>query len=219
MTWNIQTARPNPDGAPDIHRVGECLAPLEADVHAIQELDRGSRRSGGTDQPAALADALDGTLAFAPTLQRGGGEYGIAVIARGDILAVEVVPLSGRREPRALLVVEADVGGRRWTIGCTHLSRHRDLARRQLLSAFDALATRAGPRVLLGDLNLTTGEVLPWSTAEGYRLVDGAPTHSTRQPPVIHRIDHVLLSGATATAATVHCFAMSDHCAVSADMT
>ncbi|MGH9273401.1 MAG: endonuclease/exonuclease/phosphatase family protein [Acidimicrobiales bacterium] len=219
VTWNIQIGRPNPDGPPDIGRVVDCLASLHADVHALQELDRGQARSGRIDQPAVIADALDGQVAFAPTVQRGGGGYGIGIVVRGDILATEVVALSGTREPRALLIADVDVGGRRWAIGCTHLSRHRELAGRQLLRVFDALATRPAPRVLVGDLNLTPREVLPWSTAEGYHLVDGSPTHSTRQPEVTRRIDHVLLSGAIATGATVHRFTVSDHRAVSADLT
>lgn len=219
VTWNIQIGRPNPDGPPDIGRVVDCLASLDADVHALQELDRGQLRSGRVDQPAVIAGAVDGQVAFAPTVRRGGGDYGIGLVVRGDILATDVVPLSGTREPRALLIADVEVGGRRWAVGCTHLSRHRKLARRQLLRVFDALATHAGPRVLVGDLNLTPAEVLPWSTAEGYHLVDGSPTHSTRQAEVTRRIDHVLLSGATATSATVHRFPVSDHRAVSADLT
>jgi endonuclease/exonuclease/phosphatase family metal-dependent hydrolase len=219
VTWNIQIGRPNPDGPSDVARVAESLDSLGADVHAIQELDRHRARSGRVDQPERLAAQLGARLAWAPTVRRGGGEYGIGLLVRGEILGTEVVPLSGRKEPRALLMAEVHVDGRRWTIGCTHLSRHREVAGRQLLLVFDAMATRPGPRVLLGDLNLTPGEVLPWSTADGYQLVDGPATHSTRQAAVTRRIDHVLLLGTTARTATVHRFAMSDHCAVSADLT
>lgn len=219
VTWNIQTARPNPDGPSDIGRVIECLVPLQADVVALQEVDRGHQRSGRVDQPAMVAAAVGGQLAFAPTVRRGGGDYGIAVVVRGDILATETVGLSGTREPRALLVAEVLVKGRRWTIGCTHLSRNRRLAARQLVRVFDAVAPRPRPRVVGGDLNLTPREVLPWSTAEGYQLVDGPATHSTRHAAMTRRIDHVLLSGATASAAAVHRFGVSDHGAVVVDLT
>lgn len=219
VTWNVQIGRPNPDGPPAIGPVVDSLRPLQADVHAIQELDRGRRRSGGVDQPGVLAAGVGGQLAWAPTVRRTRGEYGIAIVVRGDILATDIVPLSGTREARALLVAEVEVGGRRWTVGCTHLSRNRAFATEQLVRVFDALATRPTPRVLLGDLNLLPGEVLPWSTPEGYQLVDGPPTHSTRRARVTRRIDHVLLGGTTATTATVHRFPTSDHCAVSADLT
>jgi len=219
VTWNIQTGRPNPDGPPAIGSVISALQGVDADVCALQELDRHRRRSGGIDQPAAVAEGLGGQLAFVPTVRQGRGEYGIGMVVRGEIGATTVVPLSGTREPRALLLAQVGVGGRLWTIGCTHLSRNRACATRQLLRVFDAMAARPGPRVLLGDLNLIPREVLPWSTAEGYRLVDGPPTHSARQRRLTRRIDHILLAGAAVTAATVHRFATSDHSAVSADLT
>lgn len=219
VTWNVQTGRPNPDGPSDIGQVVDCLRSLDADVHALQELDRARQRSGRTDQPSVLADELGGRLAWAPTVRHTAGEYGIALVVRGEILSTTIVPLSGTREARALLLAEIDVGGRRWSVGCTHLSRNRRFAGRQLLDVFDAMHRRASPRVVLGDLNLTPAEVLPWSTAEGYQLVDGPATHSTRQATVTRRVDHLLLAGTTATRASVHRFAVSDHCAVSADLT
>jgi endonuclease/exonuclease/phosphatase family metal-dependent hydrolase len=215
VTWNVQTARPNPDGPPDVDAAIARLRALDADVYALQELDRTRPRSGGVDQPTAIAEGLDGTLVWAPTVHDG-GQYGIALVVRGDVVREHEVGLSGTREPRTLIVAEVDHGGRRWVVGCTHLSRNRRFAQRQLLRALDELSARPGPRVLLGDLNLAPADVLPWSTAAGYRLLDGAPTHSTRQRRVTVRIDHVLTSGARVAEASVHDLGMSDHRAVSA---
>ena len=217
VTWNIQTGRPNPDGPADISQVVAHLGELDADVFAVQELDRARRRSGGVDQPTAVAEGLGGTLVWAPTVHEG-GQYGIALVVRGDVVRSHDVPLSGTREPRTLLVAEVDHGGRRWVIGCTHLSRRSRFAQRQLLTVLDELSGRPAPRVLLGDLNLTPEQVLPWSTAAGFHLVDGPPTHSTRQPRPTARIDHVLTSGARVTRAAVHHLDVSDHRAVSATL-
>lgn len=216
-TWNIQHGRPNPDGAPTLGPVVDGLRRLDADVVAVQELDSARRRSGGVDQPQALAEALEMEVRFAPTVRRD-GEYGVGLLVRGRILDARTVALGGTREPRVLLCGEVEVDGHRWTIGSTHLSRRRAMATRQLLLAVDALAQLPPPRVLLGDLNLLPGEVLPWSTAEGYQLLDGPPTHSTRRRAPTRRIDHVLVSGARVTAAAVHRYAVSDHCAVQADL-
>lgn len=217
-TWNIQHARPNPDGRPDVTAALVALRALGADVYALQELDRRRRRSGGVDQPTDLASGLGGQLVFAPTVRRG-GEYGIGLVVRGTVHDTAVVALGGTREPRAVVVAEVEVAGRRWTIGCTHLSRRRVCAQDQLVRVFEVLAERPTPRVLLGDLNLVPGEVLPWSTAAGYRLVEGPPTHSTRQARVTRRIDHVLVQGATVDSASVSTVPVSDHCPVAADLT
>lgn len=218
VTWNIQHARPNPDGPPDVVAALAVLRSIDADVCALQELDRHRRRSGGVDQPADLAEGLGGQLVFAPTVRRG-GEYGIGLVVRGTVHDASVRDLGGTREPRALIVGDVEVRGRRWTIGCTHLSRRRSCAQDQLVRAFEVLAEWPAPRVLLGDLNLVPGEVLPWSTAAGYHLVDGPPTHSTRRAQLTRRIDHVLVQGATVERAAVHQCKVSDHRPVAADLT
>lgn len=217
VTWNVQHGRPNPDGAPDISRVAAGLLPLFADVVALQELDRGRRRSGRVDQPSLVAGALGAELVWAPALLRG-GQYGVALLVRGAVHRHEVVRLPGWGEPRIVVIAEVSVRDVRWTVACTHLSTSRRTATRQLVAALDALARWPRPRVLLGDLNLIAGEVLPWTAPEGYHLVDGPPTHSTRQARVTRRIDHVLLAGARADRALVMDLLASDHKAVVADL-
>ena len=217
VTWNAQHGRPNPDGPPDIGRAVEPLRALAGDVYAIQELDRRRRRSGRVDQPGVLASGLGGELVWAPALGRA-GQYGVALLVRGDVVTSEVVALPGRGEPRVVVAAAVEVAGRRWTVACTHLSTRRAVATRQLVAVLDALAPWPHPRVLLGDLNLADSAVLPWSAPEGYQLVGGPPTHSTRSEVVEHRIDHVLVAGAAIERTGVHDLAMSDHKAVTADL-
>lgn len=220
VTWNVQTARPNPDGPADVSRLVAHLQALDADVVALQELDRGLRRSGGVDQAEVVALGLGGHLVWAPTVRRGHGSYGHGlVVVRGEVVRVRDVPLGGTREPRVLLVAELDLDDRRWTVGATHLSRRRRCARGQLVRCLDELVAHPAPRVLLGDLNLTRRHVLPWSTAAGFHLVDGPPTHSTRRPIVTGKIDHVLVSGAQVTASATHHLDVSDHRALTATLT
>jgi endonuclease/exonuclease/phosphatase family metal-dependent hydrolase len=216
-TWNAQHGRPNPDGPPDIGRAVAPLRALSADVVAIQELDRGRRRSRRVDQPRILADGLDAELVWAPALERG-GQYGIALVVRGTLLRSEVVGLPGRGEPRVAAITEVQVAHGRWTVACTHLSTRRADAVRQLVTIFDALAAWPFPRVILGDLNLADSAVLPWSAAEGYQLVAGPPTFSTRQATVDARIDHILVRAATVRSAWTKDLGTSDHRAVVADL-
>src|SRR3546814_11951420 len=85
VSWNAQHGRPNPDGEPDIGRAVAPLRALQGDVYAIQELDRGRRRSGRADQPQALACGLGAALMWAPALERG-GQYGVALVVRGEVM-------------------------------------------------------------------------------------------------------------------------------------
>ncbi|MCY3003234.1 MAG: hypothetical protein NTV21_15650, partial [Planctomycetota bacterium] len=47
------------DGRVDLERTAAVLARFDADLIALQEVDVGVRRSGGVDQPHALAQQLE----------------------------------------------------------------------------------------------------------------------------------------------------------------
>ncbi|WP_022917021.1 endonuclease/exonuclease/phosphatase family protein [Ruania albidiflava] len=105
----------------------DALAPLRTDapdVLALQEVDRGQRRSHGLDQAAVVADALDlPHVRFAAALggqlgrtrsarraaQRSGNHpgpaYGVAIASRYPVVAAFVRPLPGLHTllPRPLL--------------------------------------------------------------------------------------------------------------------
>ncbi len=68
-TFNLLSGRSMEDGSVLTERLTAAVAGLGADVLAVQEVDRGQPRSGGTDQLAVTARALGAvTGAFAPTL-------------------------------------------------------------------------------------------------------------------------------------------------------
>lgn len=210
------------------NRIGEAVAELDVDVLAMQEVDRGSRRVGRRDLAALAQEGFGGSLEWgaAMTLAEG-GEYGNALLVRGDVSDVSVVPLPGPRgrgrrgpasEPRSALVAVVEVGGRSWSIATTHLSTHRLIASEQLVTVLDALRSRPAPRVLLGDLNLQVEHLLPSLTAESYRLTIGPLTHPAHRPR--RQIDHVAVSGrgCTVTAVgTVH-LPVGDHRALVVDV-
>jgi endonuclease/exonuclease/phosphatase family metal-dependent hydrolase len=217
VTWNAQHGL-GEDGGPALAAGLSALGALRGDVVAIQELDRGRSRSGRQDQPAAVAAALGGELVWAPALTTG-GEYGIALVVQGLVHRPVIHRLPGRGEPRVAVLAEVDAGGLRCTVAATHLATSRTTAVQQLLVVLDLLRGRPGPHVLLGDLNLEPPALLPWTTAEGFDLVTGPPTHSTRRPQPARRIDHVVLSRDLAPdASVVRHLPASDHLAVVVDL-
>lgn len=197
----------------DLDALGRGCVSLGADVLGLQEVDVGLPRSGGRDLARIVADATGLAVAFGAATTFGAGEYGNALLVRGSITAVEVVPLPSprRHEPRSVLVASVDLaGGPSLTVAVTHLSYDREEAVAQLPLAIDALAGRAGPRILLGDLNLETAQVAPVITAAGLYLVRaGGATFSARWPR--RRIDHMALAGLSSGAASTPRLPVSDH--------
>jgi endonuclease/exonuclease/phosphatase family metal-dependent hydrolase len=131
-----------------------------------------------------------------------------------------VVGLPGRqnREPRVAALTEVVAAGRPWTVAATHLTTVRSVVRQQLLALLDVLSGWPAPRVLLGDLNLEPAALLPWMTAEGYRLALGPLTHSVRRPR--RQIDHIAVAGRRCTVATLGARALpvGDHLALLAEI-
>ena len=120
LTYNIRAGR-DLDCAPALERQAAAIRALAPDVAAIQEVDRGTRRSGGADQAAALAAAAGLHASFARAIDFEGGAYGIALLSRRRPAAVRAVALpSPHDEDRALLV--ADFGD--FVFAVTHLPLH-----------------------------------------------------------------------------------------------
>lgn len=198
-TWNVQHGR-RPDGVVDVALVAHCCGALGADVLALQEVDVGAPRSGGVDLPAVVGQATGMAWSFARAITlKGGGEYGNALLVRGEVDDVEVLPLPGEGEPRvALLARAAGV-----SVAACHLGL-RGVADEQLPVVTAALAERPLPRALLGDLNVDD------PVLDGLDLVDrGGPTFPAGSPR--RRIDHVALAGLVPTAVVVPEVPVSDH--------
>lgn len=97
-------------GVVDLDAAAEVVAGLDADVVALQEVDRGLARSGGVDQVALLAERTGLHAVFAPALlgdpdrswvaldgraDHGGEAYGVGLLARGPLTDVQRVALPG----------------------------------------------------------------------------------------------------------------------------
>ena len=89
-TWNIFGGRTWDGARVDLDLTLATLRRLDADLVALQEVDRDLPRSGRVDQARALGEALGMDWRFAPALLGpGGGAYGIALLSR--------LPLGGWR--------------------------------------------------------------------------------------------------------------------------
>lgn len=211
LVYNIHAGK-DADGADNLRRVADLVLGSGADVALLQEVDRGTERSGRVDQVAELARMTGYHAAFGRTLDYQGGEYGIAVLSRWPITRDTLLPLpvtppqeraGGAYEPRGALHVRIAAPGGALHALNTHLdaSRH-DGYRRQEMEAVLAMAERlrgSGESVLFGgDLNAEPGsEVMAKVRERGWRDAwpgCGAGEGLTfRAGAPIKRIDYLVL--------------------------
>jgi endonuclease/exonuclease/phosphatase family metal-dependent hydrolase len=226
LVYNIHAGK-DAAGIDNLERVAALVRSTRADVALLQEVDRGTRRSGRVDQPAVLAARTGFSVAFGKTLDYDGGEYGIAVLSRWPIqddtlirLPVEPPQLrSGPSyEPRGAQRVVVRAPGADLTIVNAHIDASReDHYRRQEIRTVLAIARGTGPIVVGGDFNSTPESAVQSDARQG-GLRDAWPTcgagdgltYPARAP--VRRIDYVYLTGtATCSHAEVLESEASDH--------
>ena len=188
---------------------------------ALQEVDVGLPRSGHADLAAAAAQASGMSVVFGQTMQIRGGQYGNALLVRGEIESHHVAELDGASgiEPRNAILATVRVGGHRLSVAATHFATQSEVGRKQLSQATAKLQNMPEPWVLMGDLNLPTDDVLAEPLLEAMELVGGPPTHPAWWPR--KRIDHIAVRGLTLDAdsvRTVRSRHVSDHLALVADV-
>ena len=94
-----------------------------------------------------------------------------ALCTRGTLhdLTTIALPQPPGLEPRNAIVARVVLPGLEVTVAVTHLHhRPRSNARPQLELVLETLATRPGPHLLLGDLNLAAEEAVPLLEGAGY---------------------------------------------------
>lgn len=227
LVYNVHAGK-DAAGGDNLERVADLVRATNADVVLLQEVDRGTRRSGNVDQPSVLAQRTGFAAAFGKTLDYDGGEYGIAVLSRWPITQQTLVRLpveppqrrsGGSYEPRGAQRVIVRAPGGDLALINTHLDASReDHYRRQEIRTVLAVARDAAPMVLVGgDFNSTPeSEVQADVRQVGVRdawVVCGKGDGFTYPADVpIKRIDYLYLTGAaTCSRAEVPETTASDH--------
>jgi endonuclease/exonuclease/phosphatase family metal-dependent hydrolase len=174
------------DGRVDMKRIAVTIRKAEAQLIALQELDRNIERSGNADQPAQLAAYLDATVHFFPTLERAGGEYGIGLCCTDRIDPNFVAfPVVGGEEPRG--AVTAQWAG--LSVIGTHLSPEPGARAAQMEVLVELIHEMPPPVILLGDLNCPRWGLGPLGAA-GMRAASGFRRTTARGWP--RQIDYIL---------------------------
>jgi endonuclease/exonuclease/phosphatase family metal-dependent hydrolase len=199
LTYNIHHGE-GTDGRVDLPRLAGVIKSVQPDVVALQEVDRGTERSGGVDQLAELERLTDMHAEFGKAMDFWGGGYGVAVLSRWPLLRAEndALPGSPDREPRTALTVQVEPSerGPLLQFTSTHFDQGRDPENRLAQAKYlnELLVRGEGPpTILAGDMNsrpdtdvMQTFEP-QWTIASA---VDPSPTTPSGRPRL--RVDHVL---------------------------
>ena len=81
LVYNVHAGK-DAAGKESVQRISDVVKSIDPDIVLFQEVDKGTKRSGGVDQPAAYAKLTGLHVAFGKSLDYDGGEYGIAVLSR-----------------------------------------------------------------------------------------------------------------------------------------
>lgn len=193
MSYNIQghAAMRRED---HLVKLAEVIASVKPDVVGLQEV-HWRTRVGPLHQGERLAELAGMNLHFGRSTVMDGGEYGNAVLTRGEITAAFVHPLPGSGEPRSVLQADIRLEGQEFTFFVTHLAAWGRLLRvarmRQIAELGDVIARGSLPHVLVGDFNVPPGaEEVRTLLQHGHLRVIGDQREATF-PMTRQRLDYV----------------------------
>jgi endonuclease/exonuclease/phosphatase family metal-dependent hydrolase len=216
-SWNIKAARAAP-----LDTLAAEMRAMQADVIALQEVDVGTRRSGNSDQPAALAAALGFHYAFAASIRWDDGDYGLALVSKWPLAHVERhrVGVSTVSEPRIVLAVTICTAGGALRI-LNHHADDQPAARARGFADVQRIVKAAAGRgvLVVGDMNEDgDGPGIRMLRTSGLSDLGARAGVSTSDAG---RIDYVFADGPLlphASAARVWQTDKSDHDAVLTDL-
>jgi endonuclease/exonuclease/phosphatase family metal-dependent hydrolase len=228
VSFNIR-AGTDLERQPSLERVAALLDTLDADVVLLQEVDRGTRRSGGVDQLARLRDLTGMAGVFGRAIDFDGGEYGIGLLSRWPVLENDVIPLTAGLvrglvdegyEPRVMLHVVLDAPRGPLHVMNTHLSHEAvgTYRRQELIGLLGAVHRRVGGTgtvVVGGDFNATpeSDEVAAVTLVlrDAWDLCGTGDGRTYPADEPARRIDYLFLRDAGCTTARVPATTISDH--------
>lgn len=188
LTYNIHHGE-GMDGKFDYERLAQVINGVKPDVVALQEVDRGTRRSAGVDQADRLGELTGMHAAYGVALYYEGGEYGEAILSRFPMANRKAhhLPFHPGQEPRTALevTIRPDNGVPEFLFVGTHWCHQSNATRTEQAEQTNRLYPAEGgpPVILAGDLNARPGSSPMNVLVEG-QWVDAIAPQS--------RIDHIL---------------------------
>jgi endonuclease/exonuclease/phosphatase family metal-dependent hydrolase len=222
MTYNIAGHDELINGD-HIRRISDAIRRLHPDIVALQEVHRKTWQSRFHDQFTELEARTGLRGVFAPSYEQWGGQYGIALLTRGEIVQWEAHPLPCIGEPRTLLEATIRIEGAPIDVFVTHLTTwgrlNSKIRAEQLHCLAREVRTSRYPYLLAGDFN--THPQSP--EMEAFRHENAAQLATQEIGPTFPRwkeqIDYIFADyGWTVRSARTWPIDTSDHLPVTAEL-
>ncbi len=195
MTWNIHHGR-GMDKQVDLERIAAVIRAAEPDVVALQEVDRGTRRTGRRDLAAELAELCGMDHVFGKNIDYQGGDYGNALLTRLQVVRTQNhhYRMLRKGEQRGLLRVRLRRAGRELAVWNTHIDfRPDDSERLANVAEIGGILARmkATPVLLCGDFNDTPNSRTHKAVLRSFLDAGQGLTYPSNKPR--KRIDYVFV--------------------------
>ena len=204
------------------------LAGDTTNVVMLQECDRWTRRSGGTDQPGVVAQALGLTCHFGGNINYQDGEYGTAILtdAKVEESFHDLLPMTASGElrhidgtvhrPERRGLIGTRVAGTLFV--CVHASLWPEERQQMTETLLDLVGRDGRPVVIAGDFNTDEDREYDALNAvlEDPLSNPGAKTFPAGTP--VARIDRILTRGPRHIASGTVVTEISDHHLIWADL-
>jgi len=195
MTFNIEGHASLLRGN-HIEEIAAVIRKYAPDVVGINEAHRNTWQARFDDHVEQLRLLTGMNVLFGRSYSFMGGDFGNAVLTRGEIVKSDVHDLPGTGEPRSLLDGTIRVGGGTIEFYVTHTtawgSVNRETRRNQLNCILAHLRSSHHPFILVGDLNAPpeAPELAEFLARDGMHLA-GDPKASTHKVTEQH-LDYIL---------------------------
>ncbi|WP_187774892.1 endonuclease/exonuclease/phosphatase family protein [Pedobacter sp. BS3] len=172
LTYNIHHANPpSKPGFIDLDAVAQVIKNADADLIALQEVDKFTKRSEGVDEAKVIAEKTGLNYQFFKAIDYDGGEYGLAILSKQPLEDTKQIALPKAQEKAEnRILAYADIslpGNKKITFACTHLDVQSDASRvMQVKTILNEFKEAKHPVILCGDLNSV-------ANTEAIRLLDG----------------------------------------------
>lgn len=193
----------------DMEKIARVLEAFAPDTVALQEVDANQTRTGGIHQAEWLARRLKMNYRFYPLVQKGVGQYGLAILSKISMQKIKLAPLPSlwRKKPR-------EVRGAMWVLlqtplGPVHfINTHLGLNGRERLLQIDALLgedwlgglAADDPIIFCGDFNAGRRSLVYRQVCARYMDVQGSVFNKKAPKPTffsffpIWCLDYIFIS-------------------------